>query len=243
MNRCIGFERFPAARHIEFLLGVHQMKKTALLTALILSVLATVSYATQIGDYYIGGSYNTIYSIVNGSQTTEGGGSVSVSKLNGVAVPYDYCVDLFTVVYVPADYKNSIITNNGTIHGTQQLNNYQEVAWLLDNYANTAITNKNMQIALQASIWTEVNGKSVYSLDTNYYAGTTVDTYYSQMLSGLAGNPVGHVSNYDWITPVDGNGVQYQAQVTAAPVPEPSTCLLFGAGIVGAVFLRRRTQL
>src|SRR6185369_5363331 len=110
------------------------MKKTAILTALILAVMASVSYATQIGDYYVGGNYNTIYSLVNGSRTAEGGGSVTVSKLNGATVPFDYCVDLFTVVYVPADYNNSIITNNGTIHGAQQLNNYQQVAWLLDRY-------------------------------------------------------------------------------------------------------------
>ena len=62
------------------------------------------------------------------------------------------------------------------------------------------------------------------------------------MMEQLDSDPVGNVSHYYWITPKDSCGVQYQAQVTDAPVPEPSTCLPFGVGIAGVAFWRRRSK-
>jgi len=220
------------------------MKKIFILALCFLAFTAGVSYAIPV-DYYIGGNFNYIQSIVNGVNTVEGGGSVNISKLNGVAVPYDYCVDLFTVVYVPNDYSKSVLTLDATIDGGKMLNNAGQVAWLLDNYAVKSINDINTQIALQAAIWNVTNtnnatGKTQYQLNTDYYTGTTVDTLYSEMLQDVAGK-TGNISNYAWITPTDINGQVYQAQVTAAPVPEPGTMALLGFGMfVLAVYGKRR---
>src|ERR1035438_8432169 len=109
------------------------MKKIFILALCFLAFTAGVSHAIPVVDYYVGENFNYIHSITDGINTVEGGGSVNISRLNGVAVPYDYCVDLFTVVYVPNDYSKSVLTYDATIDGGTKLNNAGQVAWLLDN--------------------------------------------------------------------------------------------------------------
>ncbi|MDR3580664.1 MAG: PEP-CTERM sorting domain-containing protein [Oryzomonas sp.] len=225
------------------------MNKIFLMMASLLLLMASSSYATPIvGNYYIGGTYNQIYSVTSVGDPV-GGGSIAGSTLNGASVPFDYCVDLFTDVYASTDYGKSIITNDGTIHYGQTnagtINNVGQVAWLLDQYAIRAETNTDLQIALQAAIWAAINGTSKYSLDASYYAGHNgqdIVNDYNTMLGDLNGTTIGNISNYDWITPVDSNGNQYQAQVTLDPVPEPGTIMLLGAGMLGFAFYGRRRK-
>jgi len=105
------------------------MKKLFLVLALV-SVIFTLPMYANADTLQIGGTFTyPIYSIVDGNQTTLslGGGSVDVSYLNGAGLNYMYCVDTFTVVYVPGTYDQTAVNNSGNIYGSP-LNNAGKVA-------------------------------------------------------------------------------------------------------------------
>lgn len=56
------------------------------------------------------------------TQGNEGGGSINSSSLNGVALPFVYCVDINHTITVPGTYTPTPITTNGTVFGSA-LNN------------------------------------------------------------------------------------------------------------------------
>jgi len=200
------------------------------------------SAAAHASSLYVGGQYTDVKSVVNNALTDEGGGSVSGSYLDKKPLDYLYCVDLFTNVYVSSSYDYTTFNRSGVIHGNI-INNVGQVAWLLDHYG---IGGQGDQAnALQAAIWTVINGYNTYHLDT-IHSSETVTKLYNTMISGSA-NQAGIISNYLWINPgsdAAGNS-KYQGLVTASPVPEPATMLLFGSGIVGLAGwrLRRKTKI
>ena len=107
------------------------MKKIFFLVTCITLLGVTCSHATSL---YVGGQYSSIASVVdNTTYRNEGGGSVNGSSLDGKALDYLYCVDLFTDVYVNTTYPYTNVNTTGTIHGTT-INNVGEVAWLLQTY-------------------------------------------------------------------------------------------------------------
>ena len=218
-------------------------KKIIALLAVAMLTFATSAMATD-AILDLGASYNTIASIVNGSSTSEGGGSVGSSSLNGRQLDYLYCVDLFTTVYVNNNYPNTTINNSGNIYG-KDIANADKVAYLLTTYGTGAQTNQ--QIALQAAIWHEVNKPGVYDLNVNYYGSTSdIATLYNTYVTAADSySGPNLVSHFTWITPgtKDANGVltMYQGLVTNNPVPEPSTIILLGTGMLFmAVYGKRR---
>jgi hypothetical protein len=214
-------------------------------------------------DLQLGGNYNIWgWSLTEGSTTySGGGGSITTSYLNGVQLPWVYCVDITDNVGVPANYNNTTVTANGTVTvssnnpgggGSAGINGYVvgnstavagKIAWILDNYANAAIGNPGAEEAVQSAIWRVIYGTAFTVQDSG------VNTAMNNILTALGINTAA-LNSVFWLSP-DGNGLNgaagpglEQALVTAA-VPEPSTFAIAALGGAGFIFygLRRRKAL
>jgi hypothetical protein len=212
--------------------------KIALLTAVLALGMSPVRAAF---DLNLGGTYSSISIVLDGTTTTEGGGSIDNSTLNE-RPSWVYCVDLFHDVYVPGDYNNTGVSTSGVVNG-YTVNNAGEVAWLLAHYATTGHGIQAM--ALQAAIWHVIyDGSSGYAGNhtVNPDTGASYYTEYVTMLSAL-GSQTGNVSSFDWLSPgIANNSTVYQGLVA---VPEPTTMvagalLLLPFGASTLRMLRRR---
>jgi len=225
----------------------------------VLGLLASLACGTRAradNDLNLGGNFNSggFYTF-NGS-SPGGGGPISPSTLNGVALPYVYCIDIPDNVYVPVDYKHSTVTNNGYAivgPGNPQYNNgglaltphAGYIASLLSQFGTGATTTLK-QDGLQAAIWDEIYGygtanSGFYVTDSNVLAQMNADL-------AKATNATNLISSFYWMSPGDGSSAVYQALVTAnvggatLSAPEPSTFAIAGLGAMAFVAygLRRR---
>lgn len=196
--------------------------------ALGLGMLAFSGATLRADSLVLTGNYNSIPF----STGTVGGGSLAGATLNGVALPWLYCVQLTIDVNVPNTYPNTIVDYTGVIHnsGTQpDSGSAGKIAWLLSNYADGA--NTNQQIALQAAIW---NVEGFGSLQTN---NATLNDLYNSMLENVGS---GDVSQYAWLTPGNAqDSHQFQGLVTRVP-DGGMTLMLLGSALVGLAGLRRK---
>lgn len=210
------------------------------LATLALAVVLSGSAALA-DDLSLGGNYVPVTIDENGTPTTVGGGPITISYLNGTQLTYVYCVGLFTDVFVPDDYPDTIVRHDGVVDGAA-VNNAGEIAWLLDNFAAAAAANPIAQQALQAAIWTVEydNGADGHPIVT----GDSSQSYYSQYQTDLTSIGTAPLSDINWFTPGDSTGTVYQGLVgplIAGEVPEPTGILLFGTVLLfGARSMRRK---
>src|SRR5208337_4961086 len=162
-----------------------------------LGLLASLACGTRAhaNDLNLGGSFNSGGFYTFDGSSPGGGGPINTSYLNGVQLPYVYCIDIPDNVNVPVDYPKSTVTNNGMAivgSGNPQYNNgglaltpnAGTIAWLLTQYALTATTTTK-QDALQAAIWT-----AIYGYNTPGYAlVVTNSAVFQQMQTDLGNNP------------------------------------------------------
>ena len=210
------------------------MKKILLTIAAVAMIGMSGTAQAGVVNLQVGGTYsNNIRSVVNNIITTEGGGSIETSSLDGRKLDYLYCVDLSTTVNVNTVYPYTTVNNAALIHGSV-VNNADKVAYLLENHGVGG--QGDQAIALQAAIWHEIYGTGVYDLNISgaggYGTGSSIATLYTSYVSEADKSTTGNFSKFIWINPgKDAIGLNnYQGLVTSSPTPEPSTYALMGIG-------------
>lgn len=217
-------------------------------------VLGFSSARADIESLYVGGSYSTgIVMDTSTGTATLAGGSIDTSTLNGITLPFLYCVDIPDDVYVGETYSLSEVNdygyvdngpvwsdplNSGTYHQLDSIV-VEQVAWLLDNYGVGG--QGDPARALQAAIWYVVyNSKaSPFTLDPTLNDATMVNDYKTEV-TALAGANVASASPVLWISPAPPqNGLSIE-QGLVTKVPEPSSILLLGIFAAGVLGLRRK---
>jgi hypothetical protein len=229
-------------------------KAVAILTVALAIVLGSgVALADQL---VLGGNYNSGISITGGylgtGTASEGGGPIGPSSLNGMSLPWVYCVDIPDTVSVPGNYGSATVTNNGTIAGSSGNNsagglgntytsngalatvtNAQQVAWLLYNFAAGATTSAE-QVGLQAAIWNQIYGVSLTS--ANSYYTSDLAAVNNACPNGFCTN--NYVGDFDWLSPNGANNPSVlQGLVTQVP-DGGMTIMLLGGVLVGLGSLR-----
>jgi hypothetical protein len=212
-----------------------RIREFAFAAIALLSIAATAGAGHLLdtgSGYQTGPLYVTVTGHNGDSSFYSTSGSIGLppnyAALDGIAVPFMYCVDIFTDINVRGVY-NADISTAGIINGAS-ISNAGQIAWLIDDVGFTATT-PDQQEGLQAAIWQQVYG-AAFSVDS-VNTGAGIYSNYLADISAL-GSHTAPVSDVLWITPYDGNGAPLQGQVVPAfgtQIPEPSTIALLGLGV------------
>ena len=191
-------------------------------------------------SFVLGSTNNTVSYTFDGVYYLDiGAGSFDVSELNGVDLPWVYCVDLLHEISPDDPYLNTAVRTDGSVNGSL-VDHADQVAWLLGAYASSAAGNSAAEAALQGLIWEAIYGTR-FTFDPVGAQATYFDDWFE------ASYPSGNVASYLWLTPdsrclsaTSGYGC-VQGLVTDNSVPDPgSTLALLSVGLIGLGAWRRR---
>ncbi len=148
---------------------------------------------------------------------------------------YGYCVDFAATTYVPSTYTGNLTGLDAVSNGAGA-----EAAWLMNN---TEGTGADSFAAVQLVIWKLLYGDN-FSYDT-LSVDSTINNLYTTYLALAQSNSYSgtgysvalllNSSN----NPSSGQDLLVNAP---APVPEPTTILLLGSGLIGLASFRRKKQ-
>jgi len=158
--------------------------------------------------------------------------------LDGVS-RFAFCVDLFTLI--------NYATYNSNLGTPDMINNGLRVAWLLENYGLTAVTNDGAS-AVQLAIWDLVHDNGDGFGAGRVQLASSASSNLTALSNLYLSNSIGQSSTQATIlfnTSLT-NGSPAQTLITSyvptAASPEPSTFVLLGAGVlaIGLGRIRRK---
>ena len=153
-----------------------------------------------------------------------------------VTLNYLYCIAADVTIGVPNTYNVSL--SSAGIYNGSLVNGAGQISWLMTNLVTSAVT-QDEQSGLQSAIWKQIYGSDFVLDQVNNNPGLVAA--YNADIAALGSNTA-PLSNLIWITPYNGDGSVAQGLVTLSAVPEPSSFVLGGFGLIGIVALVRRQR-
>lgn len=127
---------------------------------------------------------------------------------------------------------NEVVTGLDAVFGVDTFNRLARAAWVADHWTDWG-TDDFTKGEAQKAVWMIMNVMNILGTD-----GLDVTIYDMAM----AQTPTVNNNWYFAYTPANPGDPNYQDYLTPAPVPEPSTILLLGAGLLGSGLVARRRK-